>query len=277
MSATPPAGSAGPILAASARVLRPLVRLALAHQIGLHALVELLKRLLVEEAASAVQAAGGKATDSRIHTLTGVHRKDVRRLRRVAPATAASKIGEESIGARLIARWTADERFLNNRRRPRVLALRRARADAPPSFEDLVNEVGRQDVRPRAVLEELLRLKVVRMKGNRVALNEAAFVPTEGFEEKLFYLGLNTGDHAAAAVFNLTGGRPPMLERSVHYDALREASVSELETLARAEGMRLLQMLNRRALALQRRDRNQNGRQRFNAGVFFYREGSNET
>lgn len=257
------------------QILRPLVRLALRHQLSLHALVEALKRLLVEEAVREMRAAGSEPTDSRIHALTGVHRKDVRRLRRAASKACPDKT-EESIAARLIACWSADEDFLAPDGQPRPLAYRRTRKGDPRSFEDLVNDVSRQDVRPRAVLEELLRLKVVEWVGDRIMLRHEAFIPDQDLEQKLFYVGLNTGDHAAAAVHNTLGLGKPMLERSVHYEPFSELEVEELEQLARVEGMRLLQMLNRRARAIQRRDRVGTRSARINAGIYFYRGSADE-
>jgi hypothetical protein len=266
-------------LAALARVLKPLARVAMRFQLSLQTLLELLKRVMVEEAVRSIAADGGQATDSRVHLLTGVHRKDIRRFRTMESGARSSYSAEESTAAQLIARWLGDKRFSDGRGGARDLVLRRDGPTDPASFEELVAEISRGDVRPRAVLDEMLRLGVVSMAGERaVRLNRDAFVPTEDARQKLYYLGLNVGDHAAAAAHNIAGGAPSMLERSVHYDGLSLESIHEMERMARTEGMRLLHRLNRKAFALQQRDlRKKSGATwRFNFGIYSYRGDAHE-
>jgi hypothetical protein len=76
-------GMSEPALAAQAvaLVLRPLARLMIDHGLQLPSVVELLKQALVNEAAGAYGLADKASTDTRIALLTGVHRKDVKRLR----------------------------------------------------------------------------------------------------------------------------------------------------------------------------------------------------
>ena len=77
------AGLPEPALAAQAigLVLQPLARLMIDHGLQLPSLVELLKTALVQEAVAAYGLADKGSSDTRIALLTGVHRKDVRRLR----------------------------------------------------------------------------------------------------------------------------------------------------------------------------------------------------
>ncbi len=251
------------------RLLRPLLRLLVENQIALGRLVELIKETLVDMAERDIKAAGGTPTDTRIHLLTGVHRKDVRRLRRTQDAADAMP-ATVSLGGQIIARWTSDAACLDRSGRPRVLPL-----SAPAnemSFKNLVDEIGRQDIRPRAALEELLRLGVVEMNGDdQVRLQMEAFVPEKGFTEKAFYFGQNIRDHLAAGARNLRGTQAPLLDRSVYYDHLSPESVAELTELARETGMHTLLNFNRRAAALQKRDAGRtDSKQRVNFGAFFY-------
>jgi hypothetical protein len=178
------------------RLLRPLLRLLVENQIALGRLVELIKETLVDMAERDIKSAGGTPTDTRIHLLTGVHRKDVRRLRRTsdeAPAIPPTV----SLGGQIIARWTSDAACLDRAGRPRVLPLSAPAGEM--SFKTLVDEIGRQDIRPRAALEELQRLGVIELDGDdRVRLQMEAFVPEKGFTEKAFYFGQNLRDHLAA-------------------------------------------------------------------------------
>lgn len=129
-----------------------------------------------------------------------------------------------------------------------------------------------KDIRSRAVLDEWLRLGVAILdEDDRVRLNVHAFVPREGAEEKLFYLGHNLHDHIAAAGSNVQGHVPPLLDRVVHYDALSSASVERLKALAESRGMRALKEINEEAMRLERQDASLHGpRQRITFGVYFF-------
>lgn len=213
-----------------------------------------LKSVFVDVAEKEFRLPGKRQTDSRITLLTGVHRKDVRRLRQgVAVEEDGPPPASIYLGAHLVAVWTSDNKYLDRKGHPR--ALSRLPRSPEPSFEELVSGVSK-DIRPRAVLDEWLRLGAVEVDDDdRVRLKAEAFIPSKGFEEKSYYLGRNVHDHIAAARHNVHGGEPPMLERSVYYEELSSESVRELEDLARQEGMRALQVVNRRARELQARDK----------------------
>lgn len=243
------------------------------HGLTFQWLMGLLKPVFVDVAQREFPLPDKRQTDSRITLLTGVHRKDVRRLREASRMESEEPPASVYLGAYLVAIWTSDERYLDKRGRPK--ALSRLPRDNEPSFEELVTGVS-TDIRPRAVLDEWLRLGAVEVDDDdRVRLKTEAFVPSKGFEEKVYYLGRNVHDHLAAARHNVHGGEPPMLERSVYYENLSPESVHELEELARLEGMKTLQILNRRARELQGRDKRKTkarARDRINFGLYFYHE-----
>jgi len=275
MSTGKPSGPAAEpppaLLRALRHLLRPVVRLGLAHQITHPALARMLKSVYVDVARAELAKSGERESASRISLATGVHRKDLRVLLE-SPGEAFEPPGAVSLGARLVRRWTEEAAFRDGRGRPRPLPRAATDAAGGASFEDLVAGSS-TDIRPRAVLDEWLRLGVVEIDAkDRVRLRVEGFVPTRGYDEKAHYFGRNLHDHIAAAAHNLEGGEPPMLERSVYYEGLTPESVEELSSLAEREGMKTLRALNRRAAALKRRDAKRTGnRFRFNFGVFLYR------
>jgi hypothetical protein len=269
----PPGTTPSPALVrALRRVLRPLVRLMLARGVTFPFVAELLKGLFVEIAERDFALPGKAQTDSRLSLLSGVHRKDVRRLRRGPAAEAEAMPAAVSLGAKLVAAWLTTQRFIDRRGRPRPLA-RAASAGGAASFEALVARVS-TDIRARAVLDEWLRLGIVRLdRDDRVCLNTEAYVPARGFEEKAFYFGQNCHDHAAAAVSNLLAEAPPFLERSAHYNALSASSAEALARHAARAGMAAVKTVSRRAVALERADAaGPFVRQRVNFGIYFYTE-----
>jgi len=255
--------------------MRPLVKLMLSRGVTFAYASELLKSLFVEVADRDFRLDDKSPTDSRVSLVSGVHRKEVSRLR------LAMESGEEtvpeviSLGAQVVAQWMGATPYVDKSGTPLPLA-RFASEGAELSFEALVARVNR-DIRPRVVLDEWLRLGVVHIDDEgRVCLNAGAFVPTKGFDEMSFYLGHNLHDHAAAATHNLIGGRPPFMERSVHYDGLDARVVAKLAEQAGTLGMQALVAVNKTALAAAKRAGAAASpqRRRMTFGVYFYAEDS---
>lgn len=267
---SPTAAATAGMLGALRRLLRPLVRLLLARGVTYPMLQDLLKDLYVDVAHRDFAIEGKRQTDSRLSLLTGVHRKDVRRLRETDLYPDAAPPQAVPLGVRLVALWSSDPRFLDAEQRPLALP-RLGRGTDEASFEGLVQSLSK-DIRPRAVLDELLRLGVLRLAGDdRVELHLEAFVPRAGFDEKAYFLGRNVGDHLAVAVDNLLDRRPPGFERAASYDALTAASIEELRELAEKSGMQALKTVNRRAMALEQRDAGKpDARRRFSFGAYFH-------
>ncbi len=273
-SPSPTGTPAKSLMAAVKRLLRPLVRLLIAKGVGLPAITEVLKDVYVDVAAHEFPVTGKRQTDSRISLLTGVHRKDVKRLREAAEAatdeTGIAAPRSIGLGAQVVARWVGSPETTTDQGQPLPLP-RTSDTQGAPSFDALVEGVSK-DVRPRAVLDEWLRLGVAQIdKEGLVHLNQAAFVPEKGFDEKAFYLGRNIHDHMAAAAHNLLGEGNPTLERSVHYSDLTPESVALLNDAAAREGMRALLTLNRLALDLAAQDKDKAGAtRRANFGLYFH-------
>ena len=257
-------------------LLRPLVRLLLAHQVTYPALTRLLKEVYVEVADVDFRLPTKRQTDSRVSLLTGVHRKEVSRLR-LEPPDADAAPASISLGSAILSRWVGMPEYHGDDGRPRPLP-RQATVPGEVSFETLVETVSK-DIRPRAVLDEWVRLGLASVDADgHVVLNAEAFVADQGFEEKAWFFGRNLRDHIAAGAHNLTGEAPPQLDRSVYYGQLSRASQRELEALARELGLDALRKVNQRALALQRRD-GEGGEapsHRINFGVYLYTDPPDE-
>ncbi|GJD61803.1 DUF6502 family protein [Methylobacterium frigidaeris] len=257
---------AGALQAPLARLLRPLVRLFVRSGITFPALIDLLRELYVNVAEYDFALPGKDQTDSRVSLLTGIHRKEVRRLRGAgAPVSAVPAAVSRT--SRIIARWVAAPDFTEADGRPR--ALPRV-AESGPSFESLVASVTR-DLRPRAVLDEWLDRGLVTLDPQeRIVLAEAAFVPSGGGGQQLYYFGRNLHDHIAAAVTNILEEKPRFFERAVHYDGLSPDLARRLEGRAREIAMEALQQANREAHAACETDAG--GEARWNFGIYIYSE-----
>lgn len=268
-----PTTTPSPVLVlALRRVLRPMVKLMLARGITYPYLADLLKALFVDVADKDFRLDEKQPTDSRVSLVSGVHRKEVNRLRQEMASDAEIVPSVVSLGAQLVAVWLGSAQYLDENNQPKPLA-RFVSEGGDMSFEALVAGVN-SDIRPRVVLDEWLRLGVVHYdEQHRVCLNVAAFIPAEGFDEKAFYFGHNLHDHAAAAAHNLLGVGKPFIERTVHYDALSADSVAALAEHSGRVGMEALLAINKSAMALETADASDTApRQRMTFGIYFYAE-----
>ncbi|MCE7913336.1 MAG: hypothetical protein DYH15_01385 [Nitrosomonas sp. PRO4] len=260
------------LVSALRRALRPLIKLMVAKGITYNYLSELLKDIFVEVADKEFRIGTKPSSDSHLSLLTGIHRKDIKRLRHCGHLNTETMPQAISMGARLVSLWTSDERFLDENKQPKPLP-RFIREGGMISFEGLVASVS-CDIRSRVVLDEWLRLGVARFdEKNRVCLNIAAFIPVHGFDEKAYFFGHNLHDHAAAATSNLLGEKQPFLERSVYYDGLSENSVRILAEKSESLGMESLLAINKEALEMEKDDTTTSGsRYRMTFGIYYFSE-----
>jgi hypothetical protein len=266
------AGSQTPspaLILALRTLMRPLIKLLLVNGVTYPFLSNLLKSLYVEVAREEFLLQGKPQTDSRISLLSGVHRKDVKRLgeeseqEQVTPPTI-------SLGAKLVAVWTSNKLYLDESGHHLPLP-RQVSEGGAKSFEGLVSSVSK-DIRSRVILDEWLRIGIAHIDAeDRVCLNTDAFIPETGYEEKAYFFGQNLHDHIAAGAHNLLGLKPAFFDRSVYYNKLTAESAAEIAELSKKLGMQTLVTVNKRAQELQEIDAEKSGaNQRMNFGVYYF-------
>lgn len=249
-------------------VLAPFVRFLIGRGWTYPVLSELLKAVYV---AQALHAEGETASDSRLSLLTGVHRKDVKRLRgelRAHGALPPLRRGV-SVAARVVAQWVSSRRYRDARGRPRVLPLKAARG---VSFEGLARD-SRADMRPSVILEELVRAGVAEVSHERVRLLRNAYVSAAP-DDKLAFLGANVGDHVRSAVHNIDGREGPFIERAVYYDAVPAEALERLRAHWFSEADRLLREVNGEVMPLDEEDRarGKGPHRRMRFGIYYYED-----
>ena len=250
------------------RLLRPLVRLLIRSGVTFPLLAEMIRGLYVDVASLDLLDDPQARTDSRISLLTGVHRKELRRLRELGnddapPPTAVT------LSTQLIARWLAAPPWITEAGQPRRLPR-----SGPASFDSLVESVTK-DVRARTVFEEWHSQGVVGVDDqDRIVLNAAAYLPRAGGEEQLYFFARNLADHIAAASANvLAGASPRFFDRSVHYDELDIETADRLEAQAREAGQAWLVAVNSAAMRLtEAASTVMPATRRVNFGVYVYAE-----
>jgi hypothetical protein len=220
-------GQLGWVLAACARVMRPLVRLAVGVGVKHAQLDELLRSLLIEEAQRTWRDQGSEPNLSQISLTTGLNRKVVTSI--VRDRVERLPHSEMSAPAKTVTLWLRMCTDDPSRRRLPVNAVARG-----PSFEAVAHKASHGNVHHRAVLDELLRLGMVTESGDGfVELDTDGFVPARDMRSMLAFLGDNTRDHLLAAVSNTLGGHPAFLERSVFAKGIAPEDCERIHQLAR--------------------------------------------
>ena len=206
-------------------------------------------------------------SDSRISIVTGIHRREVKRVRGMKVNDVS--IYEPSLASQVVARW-AGEKQLQSKNGSKPLPRKKLTTDGF-DFEDLVKSIN-TDVRPRVVLEELINRGLVTVNENDdLQLHPEKLALKQDQEETLHYLSLNIHDHLATAVQNLSTLDNKQLDRCVHYHGLNAEAIDKLSTLAEKHAMEALIAINKEAIVLSH-DPQYKGNQRMNFGTYFHHE-----
>ena len=262
-SATPPSNSHH-VLGAVLRVMVPLARWLVRSGIGYTEFVSALKPLFLEEARSESRRNGGKTSDSALSLLSGLHRKDIRKIaldaQSAGPIAQGPISSKASLPSQVVTRWLA--RGLES-----SLPL-----TGDNSFESLARSVS-VDVHPRAIQDELLRLGVATVHDGRIELHRRAFIADPVAQESQLLLADGAADHLAAGVHNLTSGESRQcLEQAVFADGLSEKSVRELEQLATRLWQESLARMVEAAVPMCEHDEPRGGDQRLRLGMYCFTE-----
>lgn len=230
-----------------AAIMAPLARLMIENNIMLGDAVSVLKGALIE----AAQTKHPNASASQLSLMTGVHRKDAKRLERKDPSPERS-----SAAARVITLWLNDPEFCDEGA-PRPLPR-----GGKTGFDALVRR-SKVDAAPATVLTLLKTSGNVEDTDGEIRLISETLVP-DGFSEKLKTSVATLVPHLETTVGNILGDTPQW-DQVLRYSHLSEAAATVLEKRAAELALDMLQTLNSEALALQQ---GEEGETLFVAGTF---------
>ena len=175
--------------AAVLKLLRPLVRVLLRHGMAYGSFAELARKAYVEEGFAHTARSGKRPTVSSVSALTGLTRKETKRLRELDVVADASSSQRYNRAIRVVSGWTSDARFQTGAGAPAVLPME----GAEESFSALVKEYS-GDIPPAAMLSVLQDSGTVEVGDNGVTLHARAYVPAATPAEKLDILGTDVAE-----------------------------------------------------------------------------------
>jgi hypothetical protein len=145
------------VLDAFLLVMRPIVRILLRYGIGYREFLEVTKTAYVDVASSDFGLRGRPTNISRVAVMTGLTRKEVKRLRdKIASGDSRIKAKTTSL-ADVLHHWYSEEEFTDKDGRPAKLPFKGKRS----SFTQLVKSYG-GDIPAGAMRTEMKRVGVVR-------------------------------------------------------------------------------------------------------------------
>jgi hypothetical protein len=149
-------------------LLRELAFLLLAHGMTPKTFGELSRSAFVQAAADHSKLRNGRVNYSRVAAQTGLTRADVKRLLSRGAHGAPLAVGQTAM-ERVIDGWRSDRRFSSGPGSPRILRI----LGPKPSFLLLARKYA-GDVPYRAVLDELQRIRAVKVHGESVQLKRSS-------------------------------------------------------------------------------------------------------
>ncbi len=267
----PSAKTTEKLLDTAARVLAPLVRLLIARGVTFQMASELLKRVYVK-AAQKHFVGDEAATGTQLSLLTGLNRKEIRRLT-ADELEEKQAIPMESYAAAVFTAWTTQRRWRDGDGVPKPLPRRTSGRQL--SFDDLVRSVT-TDHRPSAILDELTRLGFVKNNTeDQVVIEPKPYIYVGDVEDRLYAAGESTSDHLQAAFANVIMEKPNFfLNRYIYSDELSVDSANALHQRAREHWQRVRDDTMEQAIQAEARDleRGNPTKTRIRVGMYFYSE-----
>jgi hypothetical protein len=258
------------ISAAINRLLYPLVRILLRQGMPFGAFSDLAKRVYVDVAQQEFGIPGRKQSISRVSIITGLTRKEVRRVQGLSAADDAAAIAQYNRAARVISGWRRDPQFIDAQGNPSELPLE----GEGVTFAGLVKRFS-GDVPARAIRDELVRVGAAEITATgAIRLQARAYVPSDSETEKVGILGTDVADLLTTITHNIARDVPePYFQRKVVYDNLPVEAMTELKPLVNQKAQELLEEFDR-WLAARDRDANSDvkghGRQRAGIGIYYF-------
>jgi hypothetical protein len=227
--------------AAIARILRPLIHILLRNGISYGTFADLAKWLFVDIARRDFAIEGRKQTISRVSVITGLNRKEVKRVSELPVPDDQASSERYNRAARVIAGWRRDSAFRNSDGDPADLPV----AGAGATFQALVKKYS-GDMPFRAVLDELVRVgAVLRPEQGLVHLQARSYLPVGDETMKIHILGTDVAHLIASIQHNLEPDvRGPFYQRKVMYDNLPEDALPAFRKMSARSAQKLLEKLD---------------------------------
>jgi len=181
------------------RILKPLIRILLRNGISYGTFADIARKTYVDSGFEEARRRGQKQTVSNVSILTGINRKEVKRLKESLVFDTDSSLKKFNRVVRVLAGWQHDEEFLDADHEVKDLLLEGDNG----SFTSLVKRYS-GDMPVVAMLNALIDSGNIKVIDNgNIQLINPNFLPTTDNDEKLNILGIDTAEFIETIDHNL--------------------------------------------------------------------------
>lgn len=221
-------------------LLKPLVNVLLRNGVVYSVFSELVKKTYVDVAFSEFAPVGKKASVSSVAALTGLTRKEVKRLHELEQAHQDQTGQKFNRATRVISGWLNDPEFYVTPMQGAELPLEGGQG----SFNQLVKRYS-GDIPVKAMLDVLLLAGNVVLSERGVSLIKHAYIPQGDDETKLGILGQDSAELIATINHNLTcDSASTRFQRKVSNRLIKPADAIRFEQYSNKRCQLLLEDFN---------------------------------
>ena len=228
-------------LSAFRLLMRPIASLMLRCGVTWKELAELMKLVYVEAATKEYGKHGRPTNASRVAILTGLSRREVKRVRDLLADADPAPLEKINLASRVLSGWYQDPEFLDTKGAPRLLAVKGERG-----FEGLMKRYA-PDIPVTAMLKELEQAgSISRTPAGRLRAKSRFYMPAPMDTESILRTGSVVHDIAHTIAHNvIREDKPKWLEgRATNLRVKRSAMAPFREYLEQC-GMVLLEDADR--------------------------------
>lgn len=186
------------------RILQPLIGILLRNGIAYGTFADITRKIYVDGGFIEAMRRGQKQTVSNVSILTGINRKEVKRLREALVFDTDHSLLKFNRVVRVIAGWQHDEDYLDSDHEPQDLLLEGSKG----SFSSLVKKYS-GDMPVVAMLNALIDSGNIRVIDNgNIQLINPNYLPSTDSEKKLNILGIDSAEFIRTIDHNINIRHP---------------------------------------------------------------------
>ena len=257
--------------------LRPLMRLLIRSGIGFREFSEISKIAFVEVATSDFGLRGRPTNISRVAVMTGLTRKDVRRIRDKSEAGDASEMLRTTPMAEIMHRWHTVPDFVGEDGDALTLPFE----GEGLSFSGLVKRYG-GDIPPGAMRTELKRVGAIDIDPDGKLVPIKRYITGADIEEKMeialsmaIYPAILTAEHNC----NPDNADKTWIQRQAASAQIKEADRAKIRNVTRDKLIEFVESIDDLFAAYETINKNESseGDRAIGIGVFYFEEDKSET
>ena len=228
------------LINAATRILRTLVKILLRNGIDYGTFAEVIRKVYVDVAFDHIKESGKRPTISGISAITGLTRKEAKRLRELDIPKSDVTHQRYNRVIRVISGWLNDPRFLDAKNQPVPLPV----DEGENSFANLVKSYS-GDIPPSAMFTVLEASNSIVRDGDRVKLIQHAYIPGSDPVNKIDILGTDVAELIETIDHNLTSPADQLLfQRKVSNTCVKLDAIPAFKKLAAQKSQELLEELD---------------------------------